>query len=32
MRDNHFVKDECLPVVVWPPAHAVTIQKEDLGE
>ena len=32
MRDNHFVKDEGLPVVVWPPAHAVTIQKEDLGE
>ena len=27
-----FVKDEGLPVVVWPPAHAVTIQKEDLGE
>ena len=26
-----FVKDEGLPVVVWPPAHAVTIQKEDLG-
>ena len=24
-----FVKDEGLPVVVWPPAHAVTIQKED---
>ena len=28
----HFVKDEGLPVVVWPPAHAVTIRKEDLGE
>ena len=29
---SHFVKDEGLPVVVWPPAHAVTTQKEDLGE
>ena len=28
----HFVKDEGHPVVVWPPAHAVTIQKEDLGQ
>ena len=28
----HFVKDEGLPVVVWQPAHAVTIHKEDLGE
>ena len=28
----HFLKDEGLPVVVWPPAHAITIQKEDLGE
>ena len=28
----HFLKEEGLPVVVWPPAHAVTIQKEDLGE
>ena len=25
-----FVQDEGLPVVVWPPAHAVTIQKEDV--
>ena len=23
----HFVKDEGLPVVVWPPAHTVTIEK-----
>ena len=28
----HFVKDEGLPVVVWPPAHVVTVQKEDIGE
>ena len=28
----HLVKDEGLPVVVWPPAHAVMTQKEDLGE
>ena len=24
----HFVKDEGLPVVVWPPAHVVTISAE----
>ena len=27
-----FVKDEGLPVDVWPPARAVTVHKEDLGE
>ena len=31
-NDNPGRKREGLPVVVWPPAHAVTIQKEDLDE